>query len=222
MPESFSVERRKLMAAYGATFELTPRELGMKGSIARAREIVAETPNAWLPMQFDNPANVEVHRRTTAEEIARDFPDGLDYIFAGVGTGGHVSAVGEILRPRWPKLQVLAVEPELSPVLSGGTHSPHPIQGIGAGFIPGNYHADAVTGTVQVSAPDAFSFAVRAAREEGLFVGVSSGAVLAAVAKKLPEIKDGARILAFTYDTGERYLSVPGLFDVEPEAVPVG
>ena len=219
MPESFSVERRKLMAAYGATFELTPRELGMKGAIAKAREIVAETPNAWLPMQFDNPANVEVHRRTTAEEIARDFPEGLDYIFAGVGTGGHVSAVGEILRPRWPNLQVFAVEPELSPVLSGGQHSPHPIQGIGAGFIPGNYHADAVTGIVQVSAPDAFTFAVRAAREEGLFVGVSSGAVLAAVAKKLPEIKDGARILAFTYDTGERYLSVPGLFDVEPETV---
>ena len=219
MPESFSVERRKLMAAYGATFELTPRELGMKGAIAKARELVAATPNAWLPMQFDNPANVEVHRRTTAEEIARDFPDGLDYIFAGVGTGGHVSAVGEILRPRWPKLQVFAVEPELSPVLSGGTHSPHPLQGIGAGVIPGNYHADAVNGIIQVAAPDAFSFAVRAAREEGLFVGVSSGAVLAAVAKKLPEIKDGARILAFTYDTGERYLSVPGLFDVEPETV---
>jgi cysteine synthase A len=218
MPESFSVERRKLMAAYGATFELTPRELGMKGAIAKAREIVAETPSAWLPMQFDNPANVEVHRRTTAEEIARDFPEGLDYIFAGVGTGGHVTAVGEVLRPRWPKLQVFAVEPELSPVLSGGNPGPHPIQGIGAGFVPGNYHADAVNGVVQVAAQDAFSFAVRAAREEGLLVGVSSGAVLAAVAKKLPEIKDGARILAFTYDTGERYLSVPGLFDVEPEA----
>ena len=218
MPESFSVERRKLMAAYGATFELTPRELGMKGAIAKAREIVAETPGAWLPMQFDNPANVEVHRRTTAEEIARDFPEGLDYIFAGVGTGGHVTAVGEVLRPRWPQLQVFAVEPELSPVLSGGNPGPHPIQGIGAGFVPGNYHAAAVNGVVQVAAQDAFSFAVRAAREEGLLVGVSSGAVLAAVAKKLPEIKDGARILAFTYDTGERYLSVPGLFDVEPEA----
>ena len=195
MPEQFSVERRKLMAAYGATFELTARELGMKGAIAKAREIVASTPGAWLPMQFDNPANVEVHRRTTAEEIARDFPEGLDYIFA--------------------------VEPELSPVLSGGNPGPHPIQGIGAGFIPGNYHPDAVNGVVQVSAPDAFSFAQRAAREEGLLVGVSSGAVLAAVAKKLPEIKDGARILAFTYDTGERYLSVPGLFDVEPEAAAV-
>jgi cysteine synthase A len=222
MPESFSVERRKLMAAYGATFELTPRELGMKGAIAKAREIVEATPNAWLPMQFDNPANVEIHKSTTAEEIARDFPDGLDYIFAGVGTGGHATAVGEILRPRWPNLQVFAVEPELSPVISGGAPGPHPLQGIGAGFIPGNFHRDAVTGIVQVAAPDAFSFAQRAAREEGLLIGVSSGAVLAAVAKKLPEIKDGARILAFTYDTGERYLSVPGLFDVEPEAVAVG
>ena len=222
MPESFSVERRKLMAAYGATFELTPRELGMKGAIAKARELVASTPNAWLPMQFDNPANLEVHKRTTAEEVARDFPEGLDYVFAGVGTGGHVTAIGEVLRPRWPKLQVFAVEPELSPVLSGGTPGPHPIQGIGAGFVPGNYHAGAVTGVIQVSAPDAFTYAVRAAREEGLFVGVSSGAVFAAVAKKLPEIKDGARILAFTYDTGERYLSVPGLFDLEPEAVAVG
>jgi cysteine synthase A len=222
MPESFSVERRKLMAAYGATFELTPRELGMKGAIAKAREIVEATPNAWLPMQFDNPANVETHKSTTAEEIARDFPDGLDYIFAGVGTGGHATAVGEVLRPRWPNLQVFAVEPELSPVISGGAPGPHPLQGIGAGFIPGNFHRNAVTGIVQVAAPDAFSFAQRAAREEGLLIGVSSGAVLAAVAKKLPEIKDGARILAFTYDTGERYLSVPGLFDVEPEAVVVG
>jgi cysteine synthase A len=222
MPESFSVERRKLMAAYGATFELTPRELGMKGAIAKAREIVASTPNAWLPMQFDNPANFEIHKWTTAEEIARDFPEGLDYIFAGVGTGGHVSAVGEVLRPRWPQLQVLAVEPELSPVLSGGAPGPHPIQGIGAGFVPGNFHPDAVNGIVQVSAADAFLYAQRAAREEGLLVGVSSGAVLAAVAKKLPEIKDGARILAFTYDTGERYLSVPGLFDVEQEKVAVG
>ncbi len=222
MPESFSVERRKLMAAYGASFELTPRELGMNGAIARAREIVEATPNAWLPMQFDNPANVEIHKWTTAEEIARDFPEGLDYIFAGVGTGGHATAVGEVLRPRWPNLQVFAVEPELSPVISGGAPGPHPLQGIGAGFIPSNFHRDAVTGVVQVAAPDAFSFAQRAAREEGLLIGVSSGAVLAAVAKKLPEIKDGARILAFSYDSGERYLSVPGLFDVEPEAVAVG
>ena len=222
MPESFSVERRKLMAAYGASFELTPRELGMKGAIAKAREIVASTPNAWLPMQFDNPANLEVHKRTTAEEIARDHPDGLDYIFAGVGTGGHATAVGEVLRPRWPNLQVFAVEPELSPVLSGGAPGPHPLQGIGAGFVPGNFHPDAVNGVVQVAAPDAFSFAQRAAREEGILIGVSSGAVLAAVNKKLPEVKDGARILAFTYDTGERYLSVPGLFDVEQEKVAVG
>jgi cysteine synthase A len=221
MPESMSVERRKLMVAYGAGLELTPRELGMKGSIAKAREIVAETPGAWLPMQFDNPANVEIHKKTTAEEVARDFPDGLDYIFAGVGTGGHATAVGEVLRPRWPKLKVFAVEPELSPVLSGGVHGPHPIQGIGAGFVPGNFHPDAVDGIVQVSAPDAFKYTQRAAREEGLLVGVSSGAILAAVANKLPEIADGARILAFTYDTGERYLSVPGLFD-NPEVVAVG
>ncbi len=220
MPESFSVERRKLMAAYGASFELTPRELGMKGAIAKAQDIVAATPGAWMPMQFDNPANVDVHRRTTAGEIARDFPDGLDFIFGGVGTGGHITAAGEVLRQRWPKLQVLAVEPELSTVLSGGTHSPHPIQGIAAGFVPGNFHAPAVTGYVQVSAQDAFTYTQRAAREEGLFVGISSGAVLAAVARKLPEISDGARILAFTYDTGERYLSVPGLFDI-PEAVTV-
>ena len=222
MPESMSVERRKLMSAYGATFELTPRELGMRGAVEKAEQLLKDIPGSWRPGQFDNPANIAGHKRTTAEEIARDFPEGLDYIFAGGVTGGHVSAVGEVLRPRWPKLQVFAVEPELSPVLSGGQHSPHPIQGIGAGFVPGNYHADAVTGIVQVAAPDAFTYAVRAAREEGLFVGVSSGAVLAAVAKKLPEIEDGARILAFTYDTGERYLSVPGLFDVEPEAVPVG
>jgi cysteine synthase len=221
MPESMSIERRKLMVAYGAKLELTPRELGMKGSIAKAREIVAETPGAWLPMQFDNPANVEIHRKTTAEEIARDFPEGLDYIFAGVGTGGHASAVGEILRPRWPKLKVFAVEPELSPVLSGGAPGPHPIQGIGAGFVPGNFHPDAVNGIVQVAAPDAFRFAQRLAREEGLLVGVSSGAVLAAIEKELPNIADGARILGFTYDTGERYLSIPGLFDVEPETAAV-
>ena len=221
MPESMSVERRKLMIAYGAQLELTPRELGMKGSIAKAREIVAETPGAWLPYQFDNPANVEIHKTTTAEEIALDFPEGLDYIFAGVGTGGHASAVGEILRPRWPKLQVFAVEPELSPVLSGGAPGPHPIQGIGAGFVPGNFHPDAVNGIVQVAAPDAFAYAQRLAREEGLLVGISSGANLAAVAKKLPEIADGAKILAFTYDTGERYLSVPGLFEA-PEAAKVG
>jgi cysteine synthase len=194
----------------------------MKGAIAKAREIVEATPNAWLPMQFDNPANGEVHKRTTAEEIARDFPGGLDYIFAGVGTGGHATAVGEVLRPRWPNLQVFAVEPELSPVLSGGNPGPHRLQGIGAGFVPGNFHAPAVNGVVQVSEADAFAYAQRAAREEGLLVGVSSGAVLASVAKELPSIKDGAKILAFTYDTGERYLSVPGLFDVEPETTTAG
>jgi cysteine synthase len=222
MPESFSIERRKLMAAYGAKFELTPRELGMKGAIAKAKEIVEATPGAWFPNQFDNPANLEVHKRTTAEEIARDFPGGLDYIFAGVGTGGHATAVGEVLRPRWPNLQVFAVEPELSPVISGGNPGPHRIQGIGAGFIPGNFHAPAVNGAVQVSEADAFMYTQRAAREEGLLIGVSSGAVLASVANKLPSIKDGAKILAFTYDTGERYLSVPGLFDVEPETATVG
>jgi cysteine synthase len=222
MPESFSIERRKLMAAYGAKFELTPRELGMKGAIAKAREIVESTPGAWLPFQFDNPANLEIHKKTTAEEIARDFPDGLDYIFAGVGTGGHASAVGEVLRARWPNLKVYAVEPELSPVLSGGAPGPHRIQGIGAGFVPGNFHPDAVNGIVQVSEADAFKYAQRAAREEGILVGVSSGAVLAAVALRRSEFKAGARILAFTYDTGERYLSVPGLFDIEPEPVAVG
>jgi cysteine synthase len=222
MPESFSVERRKLMAAYGASFELTPRELGMKGAIAKAKEVVAATPGAWLPNQFDNPANLEAHKRTTVEEIARDFPGGLDYIFAGVGTGGHATAVGEVLRPRWPRLRVFAVEPELSPVLSGGNPGPHRIQGIGGGFVPGNFHAPAVNGVVQVSEADAFRYAQRAAREEGLLIGVSSGAVLAAVANKLGSMKDGATILAFTYDTGERYLSVPGLFDVEPDVVTAG
>lgn len=218
MPESFSVERRKLMAAYGASFELTPRELGMRGAIDKASELVSATPGAWMPMQFDNPANVEVHRRTTAEEIARDFPDGLDAIFAGVGTGGHASAVGEVLRPRFPGLRVFAVEPEASPVLSGGVPSPHLIQGIGAGFVPGNFHANAVDGVVTVANDDAYRFARRAAQEEGILVGVSSGAVLAAIAARLPELQDDARVLGFAYDTGERYLSVPGLFDVEPEA----
>jgi cysteine synthase A len=221
MPESMSIERRKLMAAYGATFELTPRELGMRGAVEKAEHLLREISGSWMPGQFENPANIEAHKKTTAEEIARDFPDGLDYIFAGVGTGGHVTAVGEVLRPRWPRLQVFAVEPEASPIISGGQPGPHSIQGIGANFIPDNFHRDAVTGVVQVAAPDAFAYAIRAAREEGLLIGVSSGAVLAAVAKKLPEIPDGARILAFTYDSGERYLSVPGLFDVEPEAAAV-
>jgi len=212
MPESFSVERRKLMAAYGATFDLTPRELGMKGAIARARELVDETPGGWMPMQFDNPANVEVHRRTTAEEIARDFPDGLDYIVTGVGTGGHITGCAEVLKPRWPDLKVYAVEPTLSPVLSGGTHSPHPIQGIGAGFIPGVMRPELLDGIVQVAPEDAMAYARRSAREEGVLVGVSSGAALAAVAQLVPEMRDGARVLTFDYDTGERYLSVEPLF----------
>ena len=212
MPESMSIERRKVMQLYGAEFDLTPRELGMKGAIARAREIAAETPGAWIPMQFDNPSNPAVHRRETAEEIARDFPDGLDYIVTGVGTGGHITGVAEALKPRWPGLKVYAVEPTLSPVLSGGAPGPHPIQGIGAGFIPGVMRPDLLDGVLQVAPPDAFDYARRAAREEGLLVGVSSGASLAAVAQLLPDVADGARILAFTYDTGERYLSVEALF----------
>jgi cysteine synthase A len=212
MPESFSIERRKLMTAYGAELDLTPREVGMKGAIARAREIVAETPGAWMPMQFENPANPAVHRLTTAEEIADDFPDGLDYIVTGVGTGGHITGLAEVLKPRWPGLRVYAVEPTLSPVLSGGTHSPHPIQGIGAGFIPGVMRTELLDGILQVAPPDAMEYARRAAREEGLLVGVSSGASLAAVAQLLPSVPDGSRILAMTYDTGERYLSVEALF----------
>jgi cysteine synthase A len=212
MPESMSIERRKLMQLYGAELDLTPRELGMKGAIARAREIADGIPGAWIPMQFDNPANVDVHRRTTAEEIARDFPDGLDYIVTGVGTGGHISGVAEALKPRWPGLKVFAVEPTLSPVLSGGAHSPHPIQGIGAGFIPSIMRTDLLDGILQVAPPDAMEFARRAAREEGLLIGVSSGASLAAVAQLIPQVADGARILTFNYDTGERYLSVDALF----------
>jgi cysteine synthase A len=212
MPESFSIERRKLMAAYGAQIELTPRELGMKGAIARAQEIVAATAGAWMPMQFDNPANVEVHRRTTAEEIFADFPDGLDYLVTGVGTGGHITGCAEVLKPRWPGLKVYAVEPTLSPVLSGGTHAAHPIQGIGAGFIPGVMRTDLLDGIIQVAPEDAFAYARRSAREEGILVGVSSGASLAAVASLVPKMADGARVLTFAYDSGERYLSVEELF----------
>jgi cysteine synthase A len=212
MPESMSIERRKLMLAYGAELDLTPRELGMKGAIARAREIVEETPGAWIPMQFDNPANVDVHRRTTAEEIARDFPDGLDYIVTGVGTGGHITGVAEVLKARWPGLKVYAVEPTLSPVLSGGAPGPHPIQGIGAGFVPSILRTELLDGILQVAPPDAMEYARRAAKEEGLLVGVSSGASLAAVAQLIPDVADGARILTFAYDTGERYLSIEALF----------
>ncbi|WP_333599285.1 cysteine synthase A [Flavobacterium sp.] len=212
MPESMSVERRKLMEIYGAEFELTPREKGMKGAIERAAELVAETPNAWSPKQFDNPANIEIHKTTTALEILADFPDGLDYIITGVGTGGHITGVAEVLKEKFPNLKVIAVEPELSPVLSGGSPSPHPIQGIGAGFIPQNYHAAAIDEIIQISKDEAYEFARAIARKEGILVGVSSGASLAAVAKKLQGIPNDARVLTFNYDTGERYLSIEGLF----------
>jgi len=212
MPESMSIERRRLMALYGAEFVLTPREKGMKGAIEKATELVQETPNAWMPQQFDNPANTAIHRTTTAQEILADFPDGLDYIITGVGTGGHITGVAEILKEKFPKLQVFAVEPELSPVLSGGSPSPHPLQGIGAGFVPSILNTSVLDGIIQVSKDDAFSFAQRAAKEEGILLGVSSGASLAAVAKKLAEIPAGAKVLTFNYDTGERYLSIEGLF----------
>jgi cysteine synthase A len=210
MPDSMSIERRRLMLAYGATFELTPREKGMKGAIAKAEEIVASTPGAWMPQQFNNPANVAVHVRTTAEEIAADFPEGLDAIITGVGTGGHLTGCAQVLKARWPQLQVFAVEPAASPVISGGAPSPHPIQGIGAGFIPGNLHTALLDGVIQVDAEAAREMARRSAREEGLLVGISSGATLQAIAQKLPKLKAGARVLGFNYDTGERYLSVDG------------
>ena len=212
MPESFSIERRKLMAAYGAEFDLTPRELGMKGAIARATEIAAETPGAWIPSQFANPANPAVHRRTTAQEILDDFPEGLDFLVTGVGTGGHITGCAEVLKERWPSLRVYAVEPTLSPVLSGGTHSPHPIQGIGAGFIPEVMRPELLDGIVAVAPEDAMAYARRSAREEGVLIGVSSGASLAAVAQLRPQIPDGSRVLTFDYDSGERYLSVDALW----------
>jgi len=209
MPESMSLERRRLMLAYGASFDLTPREKGMKGSIERALEIVGQTPNSWMPQQFENPANIEVHRRTTAQEILKDFADApLDMIITGVGTGGHISGVGEVLKQQWPNLKIFAVEPTLSPVISGGQPGPHPIQGIGAGFIPANLHTGVLDGVIQVEPNDAKEYARRSARDEGLLVGISSGATLAAIAQKLKDVPD-ARILGFNYDTGERYLSVP-------------
>ncbi|MDP3232831.1 MAG: cysteine synthase A [Myxococcales bacterium] len=210
MPESMSLERRRVMAAYGATFDLTPREKGMKGAIARATELVQSTPHAWMPQQFENEANLEVHRRTTAQEVLADFPEGLDAIITGVGTGGHITALCEVLKPKWPTLKVFAVEPAKSPVISGGAPSPHPIQGIGAGFIPKNLKKELLDGVIQVEHTDAYELARRAAREEGLFIGVSSGASLAAVKQKLPELPKGSRVLTFCYDTGERYLSVDG------------
>jgi len=214
MPDSMSVERRRLMLAYGAKFELTPREKGMKGSIARALEIVEKTPGAWMPQQFDNPANIEVHARTTAAEIAADFPDGLDALIAGVGTGGHITGCAQVLKKKWPQLKVFAVEPSASPVISGGQPSPHPIQGIGAGFIPTNLHTQWLDGVIQVEAEAAREMARRCAREEGILVGISSGAALAAIAQKLPELSKGARVLGFNYDTGERYLSIEGFLPV--------
>jgi len=212
MPESMSIERRRIMAAYGAELELTPREKGMPGAIARAQELLAQTPGGWIPQQFENPANVEVHRRTTAAEILRDFPEGIDYLITGVGTGGHITGVAEVLKRTLPELKVFAVEPVKSQVIAGGTHTPHKLQGIGAGFLPKVLDREVLDGTVAVTEEDAFAFAQRAAREEGLFVGASSGASLAAVAQKLPELPDGSRVLTFCYDTGERYLSVEGLF----------
>jgi cysteine synthase A len=212
MPESMSVERRKLMSAYGATFELTPREKGMKGAIERAREMQKENPNSWIPQQFDNPANVDVHIRTTIQEILNDFPEGFDYVITGVGTGGHITAVGRVLKQRFPNMKVFAVEPELSPVISGGAPGPHPIQGIGAGFIPTNLDTSVLDGVIQVNKDEAFEYAQRSAKEEGVFGGISSGATLAALAKKLPEIPAGSRVLLFNYDTGERYLSIEGLY----------
>jgi len=215
MPDSMSVERRRLMLAYGASFELTPREKGMNGSIARALELIAQTPGSWMPQQFDNPANVDVHARTTAQEIAADFPSGIDALITGVGTGGHITGCARVLKAMWPRLKVYAVEPSASPVISGGKPSAHPIQGIGAGFIPKNLQVDLLDGTIQVEAEAARDMARRSAREEGILVGISSGAALAAIAQKLPELPTGATVLGFNYDTGERYLSIEGFLPTE-------
>ncbi len=212
MPESMSIERRRVMAAYGAELDLTPREKGMKGAIARAAELVAETPNSWMPQQFENPANLAVHRETTAREILEDFPEGVDALITGVGTGGHITAASEVLKEHFPAMRTFAVEPAKSPVISGGEPSPHKIQGIGAGFIPTNLHTDTLDGVIQVTEEAAFEFAQKAARVEGIFIGVSSGASLAAVSQKLAEFAPGSRVLTFCYDTGERYLSIEGLF----------
>ena len=210
MPDSMSIERRRLMLAYGAKFDLTPKEKGMKGAIARAQELVESTPDSWMPQQFENPANVEVHERTTAQEILDDFPDGLDALITGVGTGGHITACAKMLKQKWPKLKVFAVEPTQSPVLSGGQPAPHPIQGIGAGFVPAIMDTKRLDGVIQVEAEAAREMARRAAREEGMLVGISSGATLAAIAQKLPELGSNPKVLGFCYDTGERYLSIEG------------
>jgi cysteine synthase len=215
MPDSMSVERRRLMLAYGASFVLTPREKGMNGAIAKAAELVEQTPGAWMPQQFENPANIDVHVRTTAKEIAADFPDGVDVLITGVGTGGHLTGCAQVLKAKWPKLKVFAVEPSASPVISGGKPSPHPIQGIGAGFIPRNLNTALLDGVIQVDAEDAREMARRCAREEGMLVGISSGATLAAIAAKLPDIARGATVLGFNYDTGERYLSIEGFLPAE-------
>jgi cysteine synthase len=212
MPESMSVERRRLMSIYGATFELTPREKGMKGAIEKAKEMTSEIENAWSPLQFENQSNIEIHKQTTAQEILNAFPDGLDYMITGVGTGGHITGCAEILKHHYPNLKVFAVEPEASPVISGGSPAPHPLQGIGAGFIPANLHTNLLDGTIQVSKDEAFEFTQRCAKEEGILIGISSGASLAAVAKKLKEIPENSKVLTFCYDTGERYLSIEGLF----------
>jgi len=212
MPESMSIERRKLMSAYGAEFDLTPREKGMKGAIERALELAKATPNAWIPQQFENEANTEIHRTTTAREILEDFPEGFDALITGVGTGGHITGVTDVLKKKFPQLKAFAVEPALSPVLSGGSPAPHPLQGIGAGFVPAILKRELLDGVIQVTKEEAFTYTARAAREEGIFMGISSGASLAAVAKKLPELPPKCRILTFNYDTGERYLSIEGLF----------
>ena len=214
MPDSMSVERRRLMLAYGASFDLTPRASGMKGAIARAMELVEATPGSWMPQQFDNPANIDIHVRTTAQEILTDFPDGLDALITGVGTGGHLTGCARVLKAAWPQLKVFAVEPAASPVISGGAPAPHPIQGIGAGFIPKNLDTSVLDGVIQVDAEPAREMARRSASEEGMLVGISSGATLAAIAQKLAELPSGSRVLGFNYDTGERYLSVEGFFPV--------
>jgi cysteine synthase A len=214
MPESMSIERRQLAKAYGATVDLTAREKGMKGAIARAQELLAETPGAWTPQQFENPVNVDIHVQTTAREILADFPQGLDVLITGVGTGGHLTGCARVLKAHWPELKAFAVEPALSPVISGGAPAPHPIQGIGAGFIPANLDTSLLDGVIQVSADDAKHYARRSAREEGLLVGISSGATLAAIAAKIKDLPSGSRVLGFNYDTGERYLSVPDFLSI--------
>lgn len=212
MPESMSLERRKIMESYGAEFVLTPKEKGMKGAIEKAEELSKEAPNSWIPRQFDNPANVKAHTETTAQEILKDFPEGLDYVITGVGTGGHITGIAKVLKEKIPDIKVIAVEPELSPVLSGGVPAPHPLQGLGAGFVPSILDTDILDGIIKVGKEEAFTYTQNAAKKEGLFVGISTGAALAAVAQKLPKIPSGSKILTINYDTGERYLSVEGLF----------